>query len=207
MSMNKKTIRRCFYPVILLSFLLGSSSSFSAQGEAKKWNYFQFKAGQFFKYQIKSERGLSGWVSIKVEAGEEGAQNIAIAGEWMGEWSETAILNPDMSAFDFIYSMENFEIPNVVANLMIVDEDIVQNTVWKEGFNRAEGDKTIKVGQTQSIAGIQGLVMTYTSKHFATQKTETRTYCVNPDLPLPLSVKCPAANDTWIYELIELKGN
>ncbi len=207
MSKNKKLLHLRFIPMILGILLIPCISGFSAQEGSQKWNYFQFKAGQFFKYQIKSERGLSGWVSIKVEAGDEGALNIAIAGNWMGGWSETKALNQDMSALEFVYSFENFEIPNAVSNLLIANEDIIQKTVWQEGFNWAEGSKAITVGRSRTVAGVEGVVMVYTSKHFATQKSETRTYCVNSDLPLPLSVECPAANDTWTYELAEISGN
>jgi hypothetical protein len=31
----------------------------SAQDSSGKWSYFKFKSGQFFKYEMKSERGLS----------------------------------------------------------------------------------------------------------------------------------------------------
>lgn len=178
----------------------------AGQNASEKWSYFEFKSGQFFKYQLTSERGLEGWVSIKVEDGGDQNFNITLAGNWMGEFSETAKLKPGMSAQDFVYSVQNFQIPNVMSSLFIVDSVITDNVTWKDGFKWTQGDKSIEVSGTQEYAGIQGLVMTYSSQHFVTKQVQKRIYCVCLDLPLPLYLQCPAANDTWTYQLIEVNG-
>ena len=177
-----------------------------SQSASEKWSYFEFKPGQFFKYKLTSERGLEGWVSVKVEDGGSGAFNVTLAGNWMGEFSETAKLEPGTAPMDFVYSVENFQIPNAMGSLLMVDSEIIQNVTWKDGFKWVQGDKSIEVSGTQEYAGIQGLVMTYTSTHFATKKVQKKIFCVNPELSLPLYLQCPAANDTWSYELIEVTG-
>jgi hypothetical protein len=178
----------------------------AGQSTSEKWSYFEFKSGQYFKYQLTSERGLEGWVSIKVEDGGDGVFNITLAGKWMGEFSETAKLKPGMSAQAFVYSVQNFQIPNVMSSLFIVDSVITNNVTWEDGFKWAQGDKSIEINGTQEYAGLNGLVMTYSSQHFVTKKVQKMTYCVNLDLPLPLYLQCPAANDTWTYQLVEVNG-
>lgn len=174
--------------------------------DAKTWSHFAFKPGQFFKYTLTSQRGLSGWVSVAVAGGEGKALNITLAGSWMGDFSETAVLEPGMSAMDFVYSMEDFNIPNAMGSLLMADSEITGSPVCQEGFEKTAGDKSIKVRGTCEYAGIKGLTVNFQSKHFATGKIEKRVYCLKHDLPLPLYVQCPAANDTWTYELTEVKG-
>jgi len=209
--MSKKIYYFSSFFVVLMFLVTGISLCLEdqpdGQSASEKWSYFEFNSGQFFKYKLTSERGLEGWVSIKVEDGEGDALNITLAGNWMGEFSETAKLEPGMSPMDFVYSVENFQIPNAMGSLLMVDNEIIENATWKDGFKWAQDDKSIEVSGTQEYAGVQGLMMTYTSTHFATKKVQKKIYCVNPDLPLPLYLQCPAANDTWTYELIEIKGN
>ncbi|MBN2246929.1 MAG: hypothetical protein JW755_13915 [Candidatus Aminicenantes bacterium] len=201
-----------FYSLCIISLFLIIGLTFSladqpvGQSALAKWSYFEFKSGQFFKYQLKSERGLEGWVSIKVEDGEGDALNITLAGDWMGEFSESAKFEPGTAPMEFVYSVEDFQIPNAMGSLLMVDSEIIENVIWKDGFTWSQDDKSVKVSGTQEYAGIQGLLMTYTSTHFATKKVQKNIYCVNPDLPLPLYLQCPAANDTWTYTLIEAAG-
>ena len=46
--------------------------------------------------------------------------------------------------------------------------------------------------------------MNYTNKVFG--RLQKRTYCVNSNIPLPIYARVPAANDTWTYDLVEIKG-
>ena len=210
--MRKSKKIHCFSSFVVILIFLVTGISFSladhpnGQSASEKWSYFEFKSGQYFKYQLISERGLEGWVSIKVEDGGNSTFNITLAGNWMGEFSETAKLESGMSPMDFVYSVENFQIPNAMGSILMVDSEIIENAIWKDGFKWAQDDKSIEVSGTQEYAGILGLVMTYTSTHFATKKVQKKIYCINTDLPLPLYLQCPAANDTWMYELIEIKG-
>jgi len=176
----------------------------AAQNSAGKWSYFKFKAGQYFKYDLKSERGIKGWVSIKVEDGGNGVFNVTLAGNWSGEFSETVKMKPGMSAFDFIYSPKNIQITNAMASLVNVDAVVIDNTTWKDGFKWAQGDRSIEVAGEKEYAGIRGLLVTYSSKLFG--RVQKRTYCVNSNLPLPVFVEVPAANGTWTYALVEKKG-
>jgi len=102
---------------------------------ASGWAYFQFKPGQTLRYEVKSERGLSGWAKIKVAAGEQGSLDITISGDWLGEYEETATLSPGMSVMDFIYSFENFEVVNAVVTLLNVDGAIAAETRFEGGFS------------------------------------------------------------------------
>jgi len=52
--------------------------------------------------------------------------------------------------------------------------------------------------------GIKGLLVNYTNKVFG--RLQKRTYCVNSNIPLPIYARVPAANDTWTYDLVEIKG-
>jgi hypothetical protein len=176
----------------------------AAQNSSGKWSYFQFKSGQFLKYEMKSERGLSGWLSIKVEDGSPGGLNVTLAGKWTGEFSETAKLKPGMSPFEFVYSFKNVQIPNAAGSLLNIDSVLVDNTTWKDGFRWTQGDQSIEVKGEKECAGIKGLLVLYTSKSFG--RVQKKTYCVNPRVPLPLYAEVPAANDTWTYELVESKG-
>ena len=54
--------------LFVLFFALSSGNSAVPQSAGGKWSYFKFKAGQYLKYELKTERGIKGWVSIKVEA-------------------------------------------------------------------------------------------------------------------------------------------
>jgi len=208
--MSKRIYYFFSFIVVLMFLVTGISFSLTdqpdGQSDSEKWSYFEFKPRQFFKYKLTSERGLEGWVSVKVEDGEGDALNITLTGNWMGEFSETVKLEPGMAPMDFVYSVEDFQIPNAMGSLLMVDSEILQNVTWKDGFKWVQGDKSIEVSGTQEYAGIQGLVMIYTSTHFATKKVQKKIYCVDPEIPLPLYLQCPAENDTWMYELIEVNG-
>lgn len=176
----------------------------AAQNTGGKWSYFKFKAGQYFKYELRSDRNLKGWVSIKVEDGGNGVFNVTLAGKWTHEFSEIVKLKPGMSAFDFIYSPKNSEITNAMSSLVNIDATIVDNTTWKDGFKWAQRDRTIEVAKEKEYAGIRGLLVTCSSKLFG--RVEKRTYCVNSNVPLPIFAEVPAANGTWTYELVEKRG-
>lgn len=176
----------------------------AAQSGAGKWSYFKFKAGQYFKYELKSERGIRGWVSLKVEDGGAGVLNVTLAGNWSGDFSEIVKLKPGMSAFDFIYSPKNSAITNAMASLVDIEAVVVDKTTWKDGFKWAEGDKSIAVAGEKEHAGVKGLLVTYSSKLFG--RIQKRTYCVNSNVPLPVFAEVPAANGTWTYELVEKRG-
>lgn len=174
------------------------------QTNAGKWSYFKFKPGQFFRYQMKSARGLTGWASIKLEDGGNGVLNVTLAGKWTKEFSETVKMKPGMSGFDFIYSAKDSEITNALASLMNVDAAVIDNTTWRDGFKWTQGDRSIEVVGQKEYAGVKGLVATFSSKLFG--RVQKQTYCVNTNLPLPIFVEVPAANDTWTYELVEKRG-
>jgi hypothetical protein len=179
-------------------------SDATAQDSSGKWSYFQFKPGQFLKYEMKSERGLSGWLSIRIEDGSPGGLNVTLAGKWTGEFSETAKLKPGMSAFELVYAFKNVEIPNAAGSLLNIDAVLVDNTTWKDGFHWTQGDHSIEVKGEKECAGIKGLLVSYTRKNFG--RVQKSTYCVNSRIPLPIYAEVPAANDTWTYELVESKG-
>jgi hypothetical protein len=163
-----------------------------AQSSSGKWSYFKFKPGQYLKYEMTSERGLKGWLSIKIEEGGNGVFNVTIAGK------------PGMSAIDLVYVFKNDEIPNAASNLLDIDAIVVDNTTWKDGFKWTKGDNSIEVKGERECAGMKGLLAVYTRKVFG--RIQKSTYGVNSDLPLPLYAEVPAANDTWTYELVEVKG-
>jgi len=62
----------------------------------------------------------------------------------------------------------------------------------------------VSTGTFFSCAGIKGLLVNYTNKVFG--RLQKRTYCVNSNIPLPIYARVPAANDTWTYDLVEIKG-
>lgn len=190
--------------MLLLTFAAGNGlSDAGIQNTSVKWSYFKFKPGQFFRYEMKSEGGLKGWLSIKIEDGSNGVLNVTLAGKWTGEFSETAKLKPGMSPFDLVYAFKNAEIPNAASSLLNIDAVVVDNTTWKDGFHWAQGDTSIDVKGEKECAGIKGLLVVYGNKVFG--RVQKRTYGVNSDLPLPLYAEVPAANDTWTYTLVERK--
>ena len=171
------------------------------------WAYFGFKPGQFMKYNVTSTRGLTGWVSVQATETDKGELALLCEGNWgLGEFSETAVLKPEMDGFYFTYSFEDVVATNALSTLLIIDGVPFEEVTWEEGFEWSSGDKSIKVTTTKEYAGVSGLVMAYTSKHSFSGQMQTKTYCVNEDYPLPLSVEAPAANDTWKYELVEVDG-
>jgi hypothetical protein len=189
----------------LFVFAAGNGlSAAAAQSGAEKWSYFKFQTGQFFKYEMKSERGLQGWLSVKIDAESPGVLNVTVAGKWTAEFSETAKLKPGMSDSDLVYAFKNIEIPNAAGSLLNVAAVVVDNTTWKDGFTWTQGDNSIEVKGERECAGIKGLLATYSSKSFG--RVQKRTYGVNSKIPLPIYVHVPAANDTWTYELVEAKG-
>ena len=191
---------RVVWVFLIVAMLSVSGSS------ASQWAYFKFKPGQTLRYEVNSERGLSGWAKIAVANGEEGNLAITISGDWMGEYSETAILSPDMSVMDFIYSFEDFQVVNAVVTLLNVDETVAEKTVFEDGFSWSEGDKSIVINGKGSFAGIDGWMVTFKSKHAMSGKMTESTYCINKGMPLPINATCPAANDVWTYTLVEAGG-
>ncbi len=189
----------------LIALAAGSVlGSVAAQSGSAKWSYFQFKPGQFLKYDLKADRGLKGWLSIKIEDGGNGVLNVTIAGMWTKAFSETAKLKPGKSAFDLAYSFKDNEIPNVASSILDVDAAVVDNTVWKDGFKWTKADRSIEVKGEKECAGMKGLLAIYMSKSFG--RVQKKTFGVNLSLPLPLYAEVPAANGTWTYELVETKG-
>jgi hypothetical protein len=175
----------------------------AAQTGAGRWDYFKFKPGQYFKYQMKSARGLSGWASFKIDDGGNGVLNVTLAGKWTKDFSEVVKLKPGMQAFNFINSAKDIEITNAMSSLVSVDFP-VENLALKEGFKWAQGDQSMEVAGQKEYAGIKGFMVTYNSKSFG--RAQKRTYCISPNVPLPIFVEVPAANDTWTYELVEKRG-
>jgi hypothetical protein len=119
-------------------------------------------------------------------------------GKWTGEYSETVLLKPQMSAFEFVNAFKNVEIPNAAGSLLNVNAVLVDQTAWKDGFQWAQGDQSIEVKGERDCAGIKGLLASCTSNTFG--RVQKRTYCVNSRVPLPLHAEVPAADDTWTYE-------
>ncbi len=195
---------RSFTFVLLLAFMVGNGlSGAGVQNTSGKWPYFKFKSGQFFRYEMKSARGLKGWLSVKIEDGSNAVLNVTLVGKWTEEFSETAKLKPGMSPFDLVYAFKNADISNASGSLLNIDAAVIDNTTWKDGFHWAKGDQSIEVKGEKECAGIKGLLVIYSYKVFG--KVQKSTYGVNPDLPLPLYAEVPAANDTWTYELVERK--
>ena len=172
-----------------------------AQGAAGKWSHFKFHAGQSFKYDMKSERGLKGWLSLKVEEGGKDGLKVTIAGKWVSDFSETAVLKPGMDAQQFLGTFKNPDIMNAALTLCDVDAAVLEHATWKDGFHWAQGDNTVDIKGEKEVAGVKGLLVNSTSKLFG--KVKKKTYAVNLDLPLPLFAEVPAANDTWTYSLVQ----
>ena len=93
------------------------------------WKHCDFKPGQFMKYSLTSERGLEGWMSIKVDPGEGGNLDLTLEGNWLGEFSETATLVRGMVPFDFIYTL-NTEAINVFSSLFILEDVYKRQTYY-----------------------------------------------------------------------------
>lgn len=170
------------------------------------WRHFDFKPGQFMKYSLTSERGLEGWVSIKVDPGAGGNLDLTLEGNWVfDEISETATLERGMVPFDFTYSLSSSAI-NLLSSLFIVDNIPFHQAKWQEGHRWEEGDKILEVGGEETYAGVTGRVVIYEAPHTFTGETQNFKYVVKLDFPLPLFMETPAANDTWYYELTEVSG-
>lgn len=171
------------------------------------WSHLALKHGQFIKYNLTSERGSEGWVSITVESGANSSLDITLAGNWgiAGEFSETATFTSDMTPFDFTYSLD-VGIINAVSTLFLIDHIPFAEVTWEEGYRWEEGDKLVEVGATETYAGLTGRVMTYESKHVVTGEEQFYKFVINLDFPLPLFIENPAVNDTWYYELAEIDG-
>ncbi len=189
----------------LFALAVGSAlGAVAAQGGPGKWSYFQFKPGQYLKYDMKSARGIQGGLGIKVEDGGKGVLNVTVSGKWTKDFSEMAKLKPGQSAFDLAYAFKDIEITNAASSLLDVDAAVVENTVWKDGFKWAQGDNSIEVKGEKECAGVKGLLAVYAYKTFG--RVQKKTFGVNAGLPLPIYVEVPAANDTWTYTLVEKKG-
>ena len=169
------------------------------------WKHCDFKPGQFMKYSLTSERGLEGWMSIKVDPGEGGNLDLTLEGNWLGEFSETATLVRGMVPFDFIYTLGT-EAINVFSSLFILDNIPFHEVKWEEGYRWDEDTKILEVGGEETYAGVAGRVVTYEAPHTFTGETQNFKYVIKLDFPLPLFVESPAANDQWYYELTEVSG-
>ncbi len=193
--------------MICMALLILSCNVFCySQDIPEKWDYFNLADGQYFRYQISSERGLKGWVELKANTAEKDSLDIEITGKWNSEFSETIRLEPGMSAIDFVFSAENFEIANILSNLINIDSFITENAIFREGFSFSEGDKSLEINGIKECGGIKGMVLKYNYVHSMTRKQENATYSINIKIPLPVYAEFMAANDTWIYELAEYKS-
>ena len=190
-----------FVCVLLVVFMFGVAGS-----AAEKWSYFDFKAGQRFQYEVKSERGLSGDVTIEVVPADGNDLAITISGNWFSTFSETAILTPGMSPADFIYSFENFEIPNTITTLMNLHPFLVENLEVVPGFSCNQNEHDISVAGAETVAGRTGLHVVHVWKHEITRRQAQEEFWIDPDCPLPIIAVCPAANDTWTYRLVAVNG-
>ncbi len=171
------------------------------------WKHCDFKPGQFMKYSITTERGLEGWISVRVDSGEGDDLDLTIEGNWvLGEdISETATFSRGTDPFYFVHSL-SVEASNLLSNLFDLTGIPFAEVKWEEGYRWEEGDKTLAVGGEETCAGLTGLVVTYEAPHAFTGEAQNYKYVIKPDFPLPLFVETPAANDTWYYELIEVSG-
>lgn len=170
------------------------------------WAYFNFQPGQYFYYEVSSDRSGDGWVSITVEEGSDDTLDITCAGNWgLGEFSDTATLTKDMDGWDLSMTLSP-EGSNAMSSLLDISSVAWENVYWELGTEVTSGDKSYTVSEEADYAGIIGMVMVHKYKHFITKEDQQRTYCVNLDVPLPIYVECPAANDTWRYQLTEIEG-
>jgi hypothetical protein len=171
------------------------------------WKHCDFKAGQFMKYSVTTERGLEGWVSVQVDSGEGDDLDLIIEGNWVlgGDISETATLARGMVPFDFVYTL-SVEASNLLGSLFNLTGIPFEEVKWEDGYRWEEGDKTLEVGGEESYAAMTGRVVTYEAPHAFTGETQYYKYVVKLDFPLPLFVETPGANDTFYYELTEAGG-
>jgi hypothetical protein len=189
---------------IVVGLLVFSIVSAGAQSGSGTWAFFQLKAGQYFKYSMKSERGMAGWVSLKADDAGGGALNVTLSGKWAGDFSEVVKLKPKMSAQDFYFAIKDPSASNAFISLLEISDVLVSQMTWKDGFTRTKGSDSVVVKGSKTYLGITGFVATLTGKFLG--KTQVSVYCVNAGFPLPLSAKTPGANDTFTLELVEKKG-
>lgn len=173
---------------------------------APKWSYFSFKPGQLFQYEVTTERGLSGDVTIEIAAADTGMLAVTISGNWFSAFSETAMLSPGMTPADFIYSFENFEISNATNTLVNLDPSLVDQLELVNGYSWRQGENSITVGGADTVAGRTGLHVTHVKQHEITGRITQQEFWIDPDCPLPIVAICPAANDTWTYRLVRVSG-
>ena len=200
MTLSKRHLRF----LCVCGLLVFSIAAVSAQTGSGKWAFLKLKAGEYFKYAMKSDRGLSGWVSIKAEDAGGGVLKVTLAGEWAGSFSEVQKLKPGMSGQDLYYKIKDPTASNAMGSILFFDNALVDDTTWKDGFTWSQGTRSIAVKDSKTCLGVQGLLATFTSKSFG--KVQKSVYCVNPAFPLPIYVSVPGANDTFTLELTEKKG-
>jgi len=170
------------------------------------WRHFDFKPGQYMRYNVTTLRGLEGWLSIEVDRDKDRNLELTMEGNWAGgDIAETATLKPDMKPFDFTYSL-GFEAVNLTSPLFIISNLPLDEVKWEEGYQWEEGDRSLEISGEKTYAGVTGHVVTSQAPHSSTREIQNNEYVINPVFPLPLFVECPAANDTICYELAEASG-
>jgi hypothetical protein len=171
------------------------------------WGHLNFKPGQYFYYDVSSDRTGEGWVSIRIEKGDkDDTLAVTCEGDWgLGEFSDTATFTKGMSGWDLA-----MELSTVGSNAMIslLNGAIIplDKAVWEEGAEVAYGDNTFSCTGTAEHAGVTGLTMVCDSKHSFTGDDLHYIYRINFDFPLPLFLESPAANDIWRYTLSSYEG-
>lgn len=171
------------------------------------WKHLSFKPGQYFLYDVSSDRIGDGWVSIRVAEGDnKDTLAVTCEGDWgLGEFSDTVNFTKGMSGWDLA-----MELSTVGSNAMIslLNGGILplEEAVWEEGAEVTYGDYTFYCEGTAEQAGVNGITMVCDAKHSITGRDLHYIYRVNFDFPLPLFLEAPAANDIWRYTLAAYEG-
>lgn len=184
-----------------VNLIVGAFCLVGGSLSAQSWTGGQFKAGQYFKFTVNSERGLSGWVSLRFAPAAGANLELLVEAEWMGAFSEKLLLKPGMTSFDLVYSATNPSVPNLLASLLVLDKALLENTQLKTGFSWKQGKSGIVVESMKTVAGLAGYLVVYETVHAFTGRARQVQVALKPGFPVPLFVKCPAANDTWTYQL------
>jgi len=171
------------------------------------WKHLNSKPGQYFLYEVSSDRTGEGWVSIRVEAGDRAdTLSVTCAGDWgLGEFLDTVTLTKGMSGWELAMSLSTI---GTNAMLTLLDGDILplEKALWEEGAEVTVGDYTFSCQGTSEQAGVTGINLVCDTVHSATGKELHYVYRINFDFPLPLFLEAPAANDIWRYTLTAYEG-
>jgi len=188
----------------------GSGPSGQPSGQPVRWTPYAFKAGQYYKYNIKvvaDGNAQEGWFSLAVSDAGGGNLNLHYEGNFAGmDFSATATCPASDPVTALMSQMNPIAAVCVLPMFMTPWALYFTDAQWSVGsqWTVTSGPDTVsfKVTGQETYAGVTGYVGEWT-----VNGTVVATFCVGPSVPLVLHSKMGEDAQNYVeYTLVEATG-